>query len=58
MLGITLGKMVEKDCLNCAFSLEIEAMRGVEKFKTETQCRLGGDKYVQDYYVKEIRGAC
>ena len=24
----------------------------MEKFKTETECRFGGYKYVQDYYVK------
>jgi hypothetical protein len=24
----------------------------VEKFKTETECRFGGYKYIQDYYVK------
>ena len=51
-LGVTLGKTVPKGCSNCAFSLELEAISCVEKFKTETECRFGGYKYVQDYYVK------
>ncbi len=51
-LAITLGKQVDKGCSICAFSLEFEAISCVEKFKTETECRFGGYKYVQDYYVK------
>jgi hypothetical protein len=51
-LGVTLGKQVDKGCSPCAFSLEFEAISCVEKFKTETECRFGGYKYVQDYYVK------
>jgi len=51
-LAVTLGKQVDKGCSECAFSLELEAISCVEKFKTETECRFGGYKYVQDYYVK------
>ena len=51
-LGITLGKTVPKGCSNCVIDLVLEAEGCVEKFKTEAQCKLGGDTYVQDYYVK------
>ncbi len=55
-LGVTLGKTVDKGCSNCGFPLDIEAESCVEKFKTKTECILGGDKYVQDYYVKADKG--
>jgi hypothetical protein len=55
-LGVTLGKTVDKGGSNCGFPLEIEAESCVEKFKTETECRFGGYKYVQDYYVKADKG--
>ena len=51
-LAVALGKTVDKDCTVCAFSQELEALSCVEKFETETECRFGGYKYVQDYYVK------
>ena len=54
-LAVQLGKLVDKGCSVCAFSQEIEAISCVEKFKTETECRFGGYKYVQDYYVKADR---
>ena len=51
-LGVTLGKVVPKGCTTCAFPQEFDGESCVEKFKTETECRFGGYKYVQDYYVK------
>jgi len=50
-LGIVEGKAVPKNCANCAFTLELKGHGCVENFKTEGQCTLGADKYVQDYYV-------
>ena len=51
-LAVQLGKLVDKGCSVCAFSQEFEGISCVEKFKTKTECRFGGYKYVQDYYVK------
>jgi hypothetical protein len=48
--------MVPKGCSNCGVPLDIEAESRVEKFKTETECRLGRYRYVQHYYVKADRG--
>jgi hypothetical protein len=39
-----------KDCKDCVYDL-VARGHGCEKFKTEGQCRLAADKYVQDYYV-------
>ena len=51
-LGINFGKTVPKSCSNCAVLLILETNSCVEKFKTEEECMVGGDKYVQNYYVK------
>ena len=51
-LGITLGKLVPKNCPNCFYLLDIEAAGCVQKFETEAQCKIALDKWVQDYYVK------
>jgi hypothetical protein len=51
-LGITLGKEVTKHCSNCAYELVIEAYTCVMEFKTQAQCIVGAQEYVQNYYVK------
>lgn len=48
-LSITEGKV---GCANCVHDLVMMHDGCVEKFKTESECILGGYKYVQDYYAK------
>src|SRR5215469_202472 len=55
-LGVVEGKELSKhckdckDCRGCFYTLEIRGHSCVY-FKTEGQCRLAADKYVQDYYA-------
>jgi hypothetical protein len=51
-LSGTFGKEVPKGCSGCFYTLEIRGFGCVTEFKTEAQCKLGADKYVQDYYVE------
>ena len=51
-LSGTFGKEVPKGCSGCFYTLEIRGFGCVTEFKTEAQCKLGADKYIQDYYVE------
>lgn len=50
-LSVRLGKDIDKDCANCAVTLELEAHSCEKEFETKAQCELGAAKYVQDWYV-------
>jgi hypothetical protein len=54
-LSFTEGQTEPKDCANCVHDLVMRGHACVQTFKTEGQCKLGADKFLQDYYVSADR---